>query len=256
MHDPHDCSWGDRFWSLSHSKQNSYGNGGVGRYDSGTTGNYPVYHTPHLCFGWLLHGCLVIHNHYQFTTFYAQSNERGDEPRFVSSGQVQSPSAVVSLSDQAWPWVCDWEDDGDLDLLVGGGYGWPRILINHGTKERMAAWREVARRIAHEVKNPLTPIKLSAQRLRRKYGDQITGDNGVFMECTQTIIDQSDQLRNLVNEFSSFARLPAVNPEPSELKEIVENAVALYREAQPQISFKVDGSPDVPQLNLDKQQMK
>jgi two-component system nitrogen regulation sensor histidine kinase NtrY len=122
--------------------------------------------------------------------------------------------------------------------------------------QRMAAWREVARRIAHEVKNPLTPIKLSAQRLRRNYGDQITGDNGVFLECTQTIIDQSDQLRNLVNEFSSFARLPAVNPEPCELKEIVEDAVALYREAQPDISFKIDGSPDVPQLNLDKQQMK
>jgi two-component system nitrogen regulation sensor histidine kinase NtrY len=122
--------------------------------------------------------------------------------------------------------------------------------------QRMAAWREVARRIAHEVKNPLTPIKLSAQRLRRKYGEQITGDNGVFLECTQTIIDQSDQLRNLVNEFSSFARLPAANPEPSELKEIVEDAVALYREAQPDISFEIDGSPDVPQLNLDKQQMK
>ncbi|HID31124.1 MAG TPA: HAMP domain-containing protein, partial [Desulfobacterales bacterium] len=122
--------------------------------------------------------------------------------------------------------------------------------------QRMAAWREVARRIAHEVKNPLTPIKLSAQRLRRKYGDQIVKDNSVFMECTQMIIDQADQIRNLVNEFSSFARLPASNPEPCELPEIIEEAVALYRETRPEIVFQFDSEPDIPQLNLDRQQMK
>jgi two-component system nitrogen regulation sensor histidine kinase NtrY len=121
--------------------------------------------------------------------------------------------------------------------------------------QRMAAWREVARRIAHEVKNPLTPIKLSAQRLRRKYVDQVVKDNSVFMECTQTIIDQVDQIRNLVNEFSAFARLPASSPEPCQLPEIVEDAVALYREARPDISFEVSSEPDIPQLNLDRQQI-
>ena len=122
--------------------------------------------------------------------------------------------------------------------------------------QRMAAWREVARRIAHEVKNPLTPIKLSAQRLRRKYGDQIVKDNTVFMECTQTIIDQVDQIRNLVNEFSSFARLPAATPEPCQLSRIVEDAVALYREAQPGILFEICSESDIPQLSLDHRQMK
>jgi len=122
--------------------------------------------------------------------------------------------------------------------------------------QRMAAWREVARRIAHEVKNPLTPIKLSAQRLRRKYADQVVKDNSVFMECTQTIIDQVDQIRNLVNEFSSFARLPAATPEPCHLPELVEEAVALYREAQPDIIFEIHSGPDIPQLSLDPQQMK
>ena len=122
--------------------------------------------------------------------------------------------------------------------------------------QRMAAWREVARRIAHEVKNPLTPIKLSAQRLRRKYGDQIVRDNPVFMECTQTIIDQVDQIRNLVNEFSAFARLPASSPEPCQLLETVEDAVALYREARPDILFEIYSEPEIPQLNLDRQQMK
>jgi two-component system nitrogen regulation sensor histidine kinase NtrY len=122
--------------------------------------------------------------------------------------------------------------------------------------QRMAAWREVARRIAHEVKNPLTPIKLSAQRLMRKYGDQIVRDKSIFEECTQTIIDQVDQIRNLVNEFSAFARLPASNPEPCQLPEIVEDAVALYREARPDIFFEIDSELDIPQLNLDRQQMK
>jgi two-component system nitrogen regulation sensor histidine kinase NtrY len=80
--------------------------------------------------------------------------------------------------------------------------------------QRMAAWREVARRIAHEVKNPLTPITLSAQRLKRKYSKQL--GEPVFEECTQTIIDHVDLIRNLVNEFSSFARFPSANPKPCE----------------------------------------
>ncbi|MDY6989145.1 MAG: ATP-binding protein [Thermodesulfobacteriota bacterium] len=122
--------------------------------------------------------------------------------------------------------------------------------------QRMAAWREVARRIAHEVKNPLTPIRLSAQRLRRKYGKQIREDKAIFEECTQTIIDQVDQIGSLVNEFSSFARLPAVNPEPCHLPEIAGQAVALYREAHPHISFEVEAASEIPQLNLDRGQMK
>jgi len=122
--------------------------------------------------------------------------------------------------------------------------------------QRMAAWREVARRIAHEVKNPLTPIKLSAQRLERKYGRRIAGDAGVFTECTKTIIDQVDQIRNLVNEFSTFARLPAVNMEPSSLLDIVREAVALYREAHPHIRFKVGIGKKIPELTLDKRQVK
>lgn len=120
----------------------------------------------------------------------------------------------------------------------------------------MAAWREVARRIAHEVKNPLTPIKLSAQRLQRKYGKQISGDNGVFTECTQTIINQVDQIKNLVNEFSSFARLPGVKPELCSLPEIVGEVVALYREAHPSITFEVEANTEIPQLNLDQGQVK
>jgi two-component system nitrogen regulation sensor histidine kinase NtrY len=122
--------------------------------------------------------------------------------------------------------------------------------------QRMAAWREVARRIAHEVKNPLTPIKLSAQRLGRKYGDQIREDKPIFTECIQTIIEQVDQIGALVSEFSTFARLPRLKPEPCRLQEIAGEAVALYREAHPHISFEVEESSEIPRLDLDRSQMK
>ncbi|MFC1880146.1 ATP-binding protein [Thermodesulfobacteriota bacterium] len=120
--------------------------------------------------------------------------------------------------------------------------------------QRMAAWREVARRIAHEVKNPLTPISLSAQRLKRKYSNQI--GEAVFEECTQTIIDHVDLIRNLVNEFSSFARFPSANPTPCELAPTIEETIALYREGHPNIKFEVQHTGDIPPLNLDRQQMK
>ena len=120
--------------------------------------------------------------------------------------------------------------------------------------QRMAAWREVARRIAHEVKNPLTPITLSAQRLKRKYSKQL--GEPVFDECTQTIIDHVDLIRNLVNEFSSFARFPSANPKPCELVPTIEETIALYREGHPNIKFGTQNTGDIPPLNLDRQQMK
>ncbi len=120
--------------------------------------------------------------------------------------------------------------------------------------QRMAAWREVARRIAHEVKNPLTPITLSAQRLKRKYSKQL--NEPVFDECTETIIDHVELIRNLVNEFSSFARFPSANPEPCELPPIIEETVALYREGHPNIKFEIKNTNDIPPLNLDRQQIK
>ena len=120
--------------------------------------------------------------------------------------------------------------------------------------QRMAAWREVARRIAHEVKNPLTPITLSAQRLKRKYSATIK--ETVFDECTQTIIDHVDLIQNLVNEFSSFARFPTADPKPGHLLPIIEETVALYREGHPNINFEIQTTHAIPLLNLDRQQIK
>jgi len=120
--------------------------------------------------------------------------------------------------------------------------------------QRMAAWREVARRIAHEVKNPLTPITLSAQRLMRKYSKNL--NEPVFDECTQTIIDHVDLIQNLVSEFSSFARFPTADPKPCELLPIIEETVALYREGHQNIQFSIHAPTSIPILNLDRQQLK
>jgi len=120
--------------------------------------------------------------------------------------------------------------------------------------QRMAAWREVARRIAHEVKNPLTPIKLSAQRLNRKYSGRLR--DSVFDECTGMIIDHVDLIRNLVNEFSSFARFPTANPVPCELPPIIDETAALYREGHPNVLFEIRMPGNMPLLNLDRQQIK
>jgi two-component system nitrogen regulation sensor histidine kinase NtrY len=120
--------------------------------------------------------------------------------------------------------------------------------------QRLAAWREVARRIAHEVKNPLTPIALSAQRLNRKFSERIS--NQVFDECTDTIIDHVALLRNLVNEFSTFARFPTANLKPCELFPIIEETLALYREGHPNIDFRINKMDQIPKMNLDRQQIK
>jgi two-component system nitrogen regulation sensor histidine kinase NtrY len=120
--------------------------------------------------------------------------------------------------------------------------------------QRMAAWREVARRIAHEVKNPLTPITLSAQRLKRKYAQFV--DDKIFEECTETIISQVELIRNLVNEFSSFARFPSANPVPCHLLPIIEETIALYREVRSGINFALNNTSDMPILNIDRQQMR
>ncbi|MBC8457694.1 MAG: PAS domain S-box protein, partial [Deltaproteobacteria bacterium] len=122
--------------------------------------------------------------------------------------------------------------------------------------QRMAAWREVARRIAHEVKNPLTPIKLSAQRLKKKYGDNMAKDDSkIFEDCTNMIINQVDELKGLVNEFSSFARMPTSNPVPDDLNVIIKESVSLYKEAQ-NVTITFNDSKELPQLPVDRDQMK
>ena len=113
--------------------------------------------------------------------------------------------------------------------------------------ERMEAWREVARRIAHEIKNPLTPIQLSAERLRRQLATRSGGDAKLVDECTRTIIGEVEDLKRLVNEFSAFARMPHLNPVPGDLNALAEETVANFRDANPGVEFALALEPALPQ---------
>jgi two-component system nitrogen regulation sensor histidine kinase NtrY len=121
--------------------------------------------------------------------------------------------------------------------------------------QRLAAWREVAQRIAHEIKNPLTPIQLSAQRLRRRLTR--TGDEQrLVSECTETIIQEVDGLKRLVDEFSRFARMPALAPRPSDLRPLVESVTSLYRESYPAMRIGARYPADLPLVEVDPDHVK
>jgi two-component system nitrogen regulation sensor histidine kinase NtrY len=105
------------------------------------------------------------------------------------------------------------------------------------TAQRSSAWADIARRIAHEIKNPLTPIQLSAERLKRKFGKVITDDREVFDQCTDTIIRQVGDIGRMVDEFSSFARMPKPTIVVGNLSEAIREAVFLISVAQPDIAF-------------------
>jgi two-component system nitrogen regulation sensor histidine kinase NtrY len=123
--------------------------------------------------------------------------------------------------------------------------------------QRLAAWREVAQRIAHEIKNPLTPIQLSAQRLRRRLAsDRSPDEKRLLDEATGTIIQEVDGLRQLVDEFSRFARMPALTPKPTDLARLLEGVVVLYRESHPSLAIRAVFSPDLPPIEVDPDQIK
>ncbi len=131
--------------------------------------------------------------------------------------------------------------------------------------QKMAAWREVAKRIAHEIKNPLTPIQLSAQRIRKKIGsgNEIAGEKGVsfstqdvklFSDGMDLIVKQVETLRGLVNEFSRFARMPSAVLKKGNLNLVIKEAVAQYSAAHSSIDFDLDLDQGLPKVNMDQEQ--
>ncbi len=122
--------------------------------------------------------------------------------------------------------------------------------------QRMAAWREVARRIAHEIKNPLTPIQLNAQRIQRKYRNMVGEDTQVLDQCTRGIIDQVEQLKNMVNEFSLFARMPTAKLAPNDLNATVREVFDLYAQGNNRITFTFVQDDSLPVFDIDREQMK
>src|SRR5437867_6907975 len=150
---------------------------------------------------------------------------------------------------------------GTLPRGPEGEYGGVVIVFDDLTEllkaQRLAAWREVAQRIAHEIKNPLTPIQLTAQRLRRRLV-RVPGDEQqqLVTECTQTIIQEVDGLKRLVDEFSRFARMPAPAPRPTDVRPIVEAVVGLYRESHPRLLINTRAPADLPLLDVDPDQFR
>jgi two-component system nitrogen regulation sensor histidine kinase NtrY len=118
--------------------------------------------------------------------------------------------------------------------------------------QRTSAWGDVARRIAHEIKNPLTPIQLSAERIRRKFGKVITEDKAIFEQCTDTIVRQVDDIRRMVDEFSRFARMPKPVMEGEDVADTVRQAVFLMRVGHPEIDIEAEIKDDPMRAQFDR----
>lgn len=122
--------------------------------------------------------------------------------------------------------------------------------------QKVAAWGEVARKLAHEIKNPLTPIQLSAQRIRKAYLKANPDFERVLAECTSAIVQEVEALKNLVDEFAQFARLPAANLAPTSLHAVIDDALSLYDGLFADVRIDRRFAPDLPAVRLDAAQIK
>jgi two-component system, NtrC family, nitrogen regulation sensor histidine kinase NtrY len=122
--------------------------------------------------------------------------------------------------------------------------------------QKVAAWQEVARRVAHEIKNPLTPIQLSAQRLRKKFFEKAPDFEAIFNETTEVIVNEVGSLKQMIDEFSKFARLPLPQMARQSLHDVMREVVALYGGAHRDIAFQLALDDTLPLLNFDKEQLK
>ena len=122
--------------------------------------------------------------------------------------------------------------------------------------QRVAAWRDVARRLAHEIKNPLTPIQLSAERLRRQFSAAPPAAKALIDECTSTIVTEVDSLKGLVDEFAQFARMPAPKAVPTDLNAVLAETAGLYSGILKQVSLQRDFSEPLPRVRIDVEQIR
>ena len=122
--------------------------------------------------------------------------------------------------------------------------------------QRVAAWRDVARRLAHEIKNPLTPIQLSAERMRRHFGSAPAAARALVDECTATIVSEVESLKALVDEFAQFARMPAPRATPADLNAVLTDTLALYNGLFQAIHIERRLAPDLPPVRVDVEQIR
>lgn len=127
-----------------------------------------------------------------------------------------------------------------------------QILL--ASAQRAAAWREVAKRIAHEIKNPLTPIRVSAERLQKKFGEKV--EDKAFLQCTSMIINEVDGLKDLVNEFSLFARLPEIELKKGDINKMIREALVLFDQSDSKIQIQFKADKKIPEFLFDYQQIR
>ncbi|MDE1174225.1 MAG: PAS domain-containing sensor histidine kinase [Parvibaculaceae bacterium] len=142
-------------------------------------------------------------------------------------------------------------ENADSQMNIGGYVLTFDDITELVMAQRTSAWADVARRIAHEIKNPLTPIQLSAERLKRKYAKEIVTDPEIFQQCTDTIIRQVSDIGRMVDEFSSFARMPSAVFKPTEINEIVRQAVFLQRVGHPEIAYTLRAPAEPVEIDCD-----
>jgi two-component system nitrogen regulation sensor histidine kinase NtrY len=122
--------------------------------------------------------------------------------------------------------------------------------------QRVAAWREVARRLAHEIKNPLTPIQLCAERVRRHFAGAPAESRALVEECTTTIVGEVESLKDLVDGFSQFARMPAPRMERTDVTALVDDVLGLYRGLLTAVEVRCRVDPGLPPLSADREQLR
>jgi len=169
----------------------------------------------------------------------------GEVDRVVEEVPLDLPGGRVSLEVTAERFALAADHEGILVVLED--------LTSLRRAERTAAWAEVARKVAHEIKNPLTPIRLSAERLLRRFQKDPASAGEVVEEVVATIVREVESLRNLVAEFSRFARLPEVRLQGGDVREVIREALALYRDAHPGITFRPDLAEELPEHRLDRE---
>ncbi|MGD9668200.1 MAG: ATP-binding protein [Hyphomicrobiaceae bacterium] len=163
---------------------------------------------------------------------HSQKTGRAPDPVTVEVGGDERTFAVRFTHEKA--------GSGDVGMVVTFD-----DITELVTAQRTSAWADVARRIAHEIKNPLTPIQLSAERLKRKYGRVITDDRETFDKLTDTIVRQVGDLKSMVDEFASFARLPKPEMADDDLRHAIQEPVLLFREGHPKVAYTID-MPEAP----------
>jgi two-component system, NtrC family, nitrogen regulation sensor histidine kinase NtrY len=173
----------------------------------------------------------------------------------VKSGESVEREMKLSLLEQLRNVVISAATLQDDDGSILGVMLFVEDITQIQKVQRMEAWREVARRIAHEIKNPLTPIQLSAERLRKRYAHILDGEGAILDKCTTTIIQQVDELKKLVNEFSQFARLPSTQLLANDLNEIITESLVLFKEGHDGVQFQFHPGV-IPPLEVDREQMK